>query len=67
MSTFLFLFLLALLALFYYCRIYDRWWLGTLALLLVLTKLGYTLNTLLLGLYIGAAKVLKDIFHPKEK
>ena len=66
MSTFLFLFLLALLALLYRHRIYDRWWLGTLALLLVLTKLGYSLNALLLAIYIAAAKVLKDIFHPKE-
>ncbi len=66
MSTALFLFLLVLLAWLYYYRIYDRWWLGALALLLVLTKLGYSLNTLLLALYYGAAKILKDIFHPKE-
>jgi uncharacterized membrane protein YhaH (DUF805 family) len=63
MGTLLFLSLLALL---YYLRAHDRWWLGFAALLTIFLKMGHNISIFSLGLYIVIAKVLKEAFHTKE-
>jgi len=61
LSTILFLCFMAFL---YKYKVYDRWWTGTAAIIVLLGKLGYELNILQLAGAILVSKVLKDLCNP---